>query len=65
MHLGLNIVLVSRSNEKLQNVATELVEKYSKIKTKTIEVDFSKEDSSSYIPKIEESIKVIIKICFP
>ena len=58
MHLGLNIVLVSRSNEKLQNVATELVEKYSKIKTKTIEVDFSKEDSSSYIPKIEESIKV-------
>jgi len=56
---GLNIVLVSRSMHKLENVASELVEKYPKVETKVIEVDFSREDSSSYIPKIEESIKDI------
>jgi len=56
---GLNIVLVSRSTHKLENVAAEIVEKYSNVDTKIIEVDFVKEDSSSYIPKIEESIKDI------
>ena len=56
--LGLNIILVSRTPYKLQNVAAEIVEKYSKVETKIIEVDFAKEDPSSYIPKIEEAIKV-------
>ena len=41
----------------MQNVAAEIEEKYSGVKTKIIEVDFAKEDSTSYIPKIEESIK--------
>jgi len=54
---GLNIILVSRSPYKLQNVAAEIEQKYSGIKTKIIEVDFSKEDATSYIPKIEDSIK--------
>ena len=56
---GLNIVLVSRSPYKLQNVAAEIEEKCSNVKTKIIEVDFAKEDSTTYIPKIEDSIKVI------
>lgn len=54
---GLNIVLVSRSPYKLQNVAAEIEEKCSNVKTKIIEVDFAKEDSTTYIPKIEDSIK--------
>jgi len=54
---GLNIILVSRTPYKLQNVAAEIEEKYSGVKTKIIAVDFAKEDSSTYIPKIEESIK--------
>jgi len=54
---GLNIILISRTPYKLQNVAAEIEEKYSGVKTKIIEVDFAKEDSTSYIPKIEESIK--------
>ena len=41
----------------MQNVAAEIEEKYSGVKTKIIDVDFAKEDSTSYIPKIEESIK--------
>ena len=49
---------MSRTPYKLQNVAAEIVEKYSKVETKIIEVDFAKEDPSSYIPKIEEAIKV-------
>ena len=57
LHTGLNIILISRNTSKLQNVATEIEEKYSGVKTKIIEVDFAKEDSTSYIPKIEESIK--------
>lgn len=54
---GLNIILVSRSPYKLQNVADEIEEKCSNVKTKIIQVDFAKEDSTTYIPKIEESIK--------
>ena len=41
----------------MKNVAAEIEEKYSGVKTKIIDVDFAKEDSTSYIPKIEESIK--------
>jgi len=54
---GLNIILVSRTPYKLQNVAAEIVEKYSKVETKIVEVDFAREDPTSYIPKIEEAIK--------
>ena len=57
LNTGLNIILISRTPYKLQNVAAEIEEKYSGVKTKIIEVDFAKEDSTSYIPKIEESIK--------
>ena len=67
LHTGLNIILISRTTYKLQNVAAEIEEKYSGVKTKIIEVDFAKEDSTSYIPKIEESIKVqwpiLITLC--
>ena len=54
---GLNIVLVSRTPFKLQNVAAEIEQKYSSIKTRIIEVNFAKEDPSTYIPRIEDSIK--------
>ena len=51
----------------MQNVAAEIEEKHSGVKTKIIEVDFAKEDSTSYIPKIEESIKaqwlILITLC--
>ena len=67
LHTGLNIILISRTTSKLQNVAAEIEEKYSGVKTKIIEVDFAKEDSTSYIPKIEESIKaqwpILITLC--
>ena len=48
---------MSRSPYKLQNVGDEIEEKCSNVKTKIIQVDFAKEDSTTYIPKIEESIK--------
>ena len=40
---------------KLQNVGDEIEEKCSNVKTKIIQVDFAKEDSTTFIPKIEES----------
>ena len=68
LHTGLNIILISRTHYKLQNVAAEIEEKYSGVKTKIIDVDFAKEDSTSYIPKIEESIKapwpILLTSCF-
>jgi len=39
---GLNIVLVSRTPSKLQDVATEIEEKY-KVKTKIVAIDFTKD----------------------
>ena len=60
--------MISRTTSKLQNVAAEIEENYSGVKTKIIEVDFAKEDSTSYIPKIEESIKaqwpILITLCY-
>ena len=56
---GLNIVLVSRSPFKLQNVAAEIEAKYSGIKTKIVEVDFAKEDPSKYVPHLEDSLKEV------
>jgi len=56
---GMNIVLVSRSLFKLQNVSAEIEAKYSGIKTKIVEVDFAKEDPSKYIPRLEESLKEV------
>jgi len=54
---GMNVVLVSRSPYKLQNVAAEIEQKFTGVKTKIIDVDFVKEDCSSYIKKIEDGIK--------
>ena len=52
----------------MQNVAAEIEEKCPGVKTKIIDVDFAKEDSTSYIPKIEESIKapwsILLTSCF-
>ena len=39
---GLNIVLVSRTPHKLQNVAAEIAEKY-KVRTKIVDIDFTTE----------------------
>ena len=39
---GLNIVLVSRTPHKLQNVAAEITEKY-KVRTKIVDIDFTTE----------------------
>ena len=45
---GMNIVLVSRSMEKLQDLASQLRDEY-KVETKIIAVDFSREDIYDHI----------------
>ena len=52
---GMNIVLVSRSKDKLDTVAKEIEEKYS-VKTKVIAVDFTKDKD------VRESIEAGIKV---
>ncbi|UJR13365.1 hypothetical protein I4U23_000382 [Adineta vaga] len=42
---GLNIVLISRTKEKLEQVAKEIQSKYANIQVKTIAFDFTKETS--------------------
>ena len=54
---GMNIVLVSRSKDKLDTVAKEIEEKYS-VKTKVIAVDFTKDKD------VRESIEEGIKVSF-
>ena len=52
---GMNIVLVSRSKDKLDTVAKEIEEKYS-VKTKVIAIDFTKDKDVR--ERIESEIKV-------
>ena len=52
---GMNIVLVSRSKDKLDTVAKEIEEKYP-VKTKVIAVDFTKDKD------VRESIASGIKV---
>jgi 17beta-estradiol 17-dehydrogenase / very-long-chain 3-oxoacyl-CoA reductase len=52
---GMNIVLVSRSKDKLQAVATEIEEKF-KVKTMIIDIDFTKDKNIR--ERIETEIKV-------
>ena len=52
---GMNIVLVSRSKDKLDTVAKEIEEKYS-VKTKVIAIDFTKDKDVR--EQIETGIKV-------
>ena len=52
---GLNIVLVSRTTSKLQDVAAEIEQKY-KVKTKIIAIDFTKDQNVQ--EKIESETKV-------
>ncbi|TRY76514.1 hypothetical protein TCAL_03530 [Tigriopus californicus] len=52
---GLNIILVSRTPFKLQNVAAEIESKY-KVKTKIIDIDFTAKDQD-YIPRLQTEIK--------
>ncbi|XP_040272764.1 very-long-chain 3-oxoacyl-CoA reductase-B-like [Bufo bufo] len=51
---GFDVVLISRSVEKLQNVADE-IEKESQQKTKIIEVDFT--EGTEIYPKVEKALK--------
>ena len=51
----MNIVLVSRSKDKLNTVAKEIEEKYS-VKTKVIAIDFTKDKDVR--EEIETGIKV-------
>lgn len=53
---GLNIILVSRTPFKLQNVAADIESKYKGIRTKIIDVDFTT-SHETYIPRIEEAIR--------
>ena len=52
---GMNIVLVSRSKDKLDTVAKEIEEKYA-VKTKVIAIDFTKDKDVR--EEIETGIKV-------
>ena len=51
---GLNVVLVSRSSEKLKRVSEEVMQKHL-VKTKVITVDF-KDDAKDYVTKIQQEI---------
>ena len=53
---GQNIVLVSRTVSKLQEVAAEIEEKY-KVKTKIVDIDFTKDQNIQ--ERIEAETKVI------
>lgn len=53
---GLNIILVSRTQAKLENVAADIESKFNGIRTRTIAVDFTS-NHEEYIQKIEESIR--------
>lgn len=53
---GLNIVLVSRTQSKLDTVAAEIESKYQGIQTLTVAIDFSK-DSNEYKQKVEAAIQ--------
>ena len=52
----MNIVLVSRSKDKLDTVAKEIEEKYS-VKTKVIAIDFTKDKD------VREKIESETKVC--
>ena len=45
---GFNVVLVSRTQSKLATLAQEIESKYSGIQTKTLAMDFAKNDSADY-----------------
>ena len=54
---NLNIILVSRTQSKLDTVADEIAAKYPKVKTKTISVDFVNDEETSYRLKIAREIE--------
>lgn len=45
---GFNIVLVSRTQSKLDALAEELVNKFSEVQTRTVAMDFSRDDDADY-----------------
>ena len=57
---GLNVVLVSRSLTKLNEVADELTAKYPKVSTKVVAVDFSNFDAAAQgkVRSVVESLEV-------
>jgi len=65
---GLNILLVSRSPSKLQNVAAE-IENERKVQVKTVQIDFSGDDKE-YVAKLQREIEgleigVLVIRCVP
>nr|XP_027098062.1 very-long-chain 3-oxoacyl-CoA reductase 1-like isoform X1 [Coffea arabica] len=55
---GLNLVLVGRNVDKLDDISREIRSKYAKIETKTVVVDFSG-DLSEGVKKIGEAIEAL------
>jgi len=53
-----NIVLISRTPFKLQNVSADIESKF-KVRTKILDVDFANHSSKDYVPRIEGIIKDI------
>jgi 17beta-estradiol 17-dehydrogenase / very-long-chain 3-oxoacyl-CoA reductase len=53
---GLNIVLISRSKDKLVTTATKITSKYPKVLVKTIDVDYSNFDEAAKT-KVEDELK--------
>lgn len=45
---GFNVVLVSRTQSKLDALAAEIEQKYSGVKTKTLTMDYTKDDDKDY-----------------
>ncbi|KAB7497175.1 Very-long-chain 3-oxoacyl-CoA reductase-B [Armadillidium nasatum] len=58
---GLNVILISRTPYKLQNVASEITSKY-KVETKIIDVDFTKSDIYDRIAKELSNLEIGVLI---
>lgn len=54
---NMNIILVSRTQSKLDLTASQIVERYPSVQTRTIAVDFVNDDDTSYRLKIAREIE--------
>ncbi len=66
--LGLSVILISRTKEKLEQVAKEIQSKSSNIQVKTIPIDFTRKIYNSiikqYINTIMQSVSLSIDLVF-
>jgi len=54
---NMNIILVSRTQSKLDSTASKIVERYPSVQTKTIAIDFVNDEETSYRLKVAREIE--------